>query len=224
MYGVLAVMASGDAYGIFRTLTDLIKTDEDLVRLFTVALTLGSVAVAHEVGRLTRSRYEARGGYPAWIALLAASWLSLGGGIAWLRITRPLGEFNQVAGRESLQFGLLLLGLYLLTGTLAMSTAYRYGSPRAAELRSLLADRKQAVQDANDYRFERERAEGMAQHVATERQRRSDDQPNGEQYEAVGDFVKSAARYQQAGYVGVPQATDDLIPPPGPPFGQNPSR
>jgi len=221
MYGVLTVMAFGDGYGIYQTLLSLIQTDTTLVQLFTFALTLGAVAGAHEVGRLVRSRREGRGGHPAWIATLATLWLAVGGGISWLRIMQPLGS-SDVAGLEALQFGLLLLGLYLLTGALAITTAYRFGSQRDAELRALLRDRARADRDANDYRHNSERVEALAGHLTDERQRRVDEHANGDALEAFGVFLKSAARFRQAEHNGDPRKTDELIPPPHPGPGSGP--
>ncbi|MGH3898142.1 MAG: hypothetical protein ACRDTA_07775 [Pseudonocardiaceae bacterium] len=57
--------------------------------------------------------------------MLATYWPSMGGIVAWLRSTQPLTGIDKIAGLESLQFGLLLFGLYLLTGALVMATAYR---------------------------------------------------------------------------------------------------
>jgi hypothetical protein len=213
MYGVLAVMAFGDGYGIFRTLINLLVRDTPLVALFTFALTLGAVAGAHEIGRLARHRREGRGGHPAWIALLAAFWLGVGATVAWLRITHPLTSRAGEPGTEALQFGLLLLCLYLLTGALAITTAYRFGSPREAELRGLLRERERAVRDVADHQFDYDRTERLAAHTRAETERARAEHLDQGGLEAFGVYLKERINLRQAGHLGDPQATDELRQP-----------
>ena len=212
MYASLALMASGDAFGIYQTLLRLIRGETRLVQVFTVALTLSAVAGAHEVGRLTRARQEGRDGHPLWIAALTTFWLTVGLGVAWLRLTQPLARRDEVAGLPSLQFAVLLLGLYLLTGGLAMTTAYRYGSSQEAELKALVKERKKAAREEADQHFDATYAAARAQRVAQER-RRFDEETGGDLHEAFGAFLKTHASFRQARHEGDPQATDELIRP-----------
>lgn len=212
MYAVLFVMAFGDAFGIYQTLLRLVRGDTVLVQVFTVALTLSAVTGAHEVGRLTRAWREGRDGHPVWIALLVTFWLTVGLGVAWLRITQPLARRDEVAGLPSLQFGLLLLGLYLLTGGLAMTTAYRYGSRHTAELQALVKARRRAAREAAEQQFDAEYAAARAERL-TEERRRLQEERGDDLHEAFGAFLKTAASFRQARHEGDPEATDELIPP-----------
>lgn len=229
LYGALTLMALGDAYGFYSVLIGLYQQDSFLVLLLVIALTLGSVAAAHEIGRLTRSRWEGREGNAWWIAALATIWLTVGGAMAWLRAVRPIGEDE--VGTTELQVALLLLGLYLLTGSLAMTAAYRFGNPRAAEQRDLLRERARAAQEASTAYYELERARAQLENMQSERQRNVDQhEANSELPAAMAEYVNQEARLQVARRIrGGPGQTDGVLrPPPNPgadPLGHpNPPR
>lgn len=97
IYGVLAVMALGDAYGFYSVLIGLFLRDSFLVLLLVLALTVGAVTGAHEIGRLARSRREGEDGSNWWIAALAAIWLTVGGVIMWLRAVTPISTVEDTA-------------------------------------------------------------------------------------------------------------------------------
>jgi hypothetical protein len=223
-YVPLILMAGGDAFGIYTVLLTIFLSNTPLVILFTAALTIGSVAVAHEIGRLARRRQEALGGHPAWIAALALPWLGLGLSITWLRLTHPpnqplpgFGGSTPVAtapiSTEAMQIAVLLLTLYLLTGALAISTAYRFGSRRQAELRRLLRERERVNREATDLAYDVDRTTALAAHVATERERVAEEHLQGAGLETFGVYLRDRAALHQAGLLGDPQATDELVPP-----------
>jgi hypothetical protein len=223
LYGALTLMALGDAYGFYSVLIGIYQQDSFLVLLLVIALTLGSVAAAHEIGRLTRSRQEGRDGNVWWIAALATIWLTVGGAIAWLRAVRPIGVDSE-AGTTELQVALLLLGLYLLTGSLAMTAAHRFGNPRTAEQRDLLRQRATAAQDLSTAHRELELAKTQLENLHLERQRNNDQhEANSELPAAMAEYVNQEARLQVARRIrGGPGQTDGVLRPPSNP-GEGPS-
>lgn len=217
LYGALALMALGDAYGFYSVLISLFKRDSFLVLILVLALTLGAIVGAHEIGRLTRSRREGQDGSIWWIAALAAIWLTVGGAIMWLRAVRPLGTDDEaVAGVTELQVALLLLGLYLLTGALAMTAAYRFGNPRMAEMRALLRERKAAAREASHTRFEFERNQARLESVRNERRRHDEQhQEDSDLPAAFGEYVNEEATLRVAESIrGGPAQTDGVLRPP----------
>jgi hypothetical protein len=103
-WAVLTVMASADAYGFWNTLSRLIQQDTMLVLGFVVALAAGSVAVAHEIGRLVRVRARAAAG--VWIATLLTLWLALGVTMASTReVLKPVAEQLRSTGLTATVIG-----------------------------------------------------------------------------------------------------------------------
>lgn len=213
IYGVLTMMALGDAYGFYSVLIGLFLRDSFLVLLLVVALTLGAVAGAHEIGRLARSRRDGGDESIWWITTLAAIWLTVGAVIMWLRAVTPISTVDEAAGMEEFQVALVLLGLYLLTGSLAMTAAYRFSGPRAAELRSLIREREKAERDASTARDELERSQARLEQVRGERQR-DDDQyrAESERIAASGKPLKEHAKLHIAEAIeGGPATTDGVL-------------
>jgi hypothetical protein len=216
---LLAVMASADAYGFWNTLTRLIKRDTNLVLFFVIALALGAVAAAHEVGRLARSRRSSHGGSATWMALLSLLWFSLGVIIFWLRsIDTGLSGSAQgsvaskvTTNNVSVQLGALLLVLYLMTGVLAMSHAYRYGDPRSAQLRDAHARREKLTQDIVELQARAVLAEGLLLQRQDD-QKRARDHAKREHENSIRHrrMFGSQARQAMARHLGDPEATEKL--------------
>ncbi|MGH3694536.1 MAG: hypothetical protein ACRDRX_11230 [Pseudonocardiaceae bacterium] len=216
-YGALTLMASGDAYGFYSVLIGLFMRDSFLVLLVILALTLGAVLGAHEIGRLARSRREGGDGSVWWIMVLAMIWLAVGGSIMWLRAVRPLGtDDDAVAGVAELQIALLLFGLYLLTGALAMTAAYRFGNPRITEMRALLRERQRATREASEAHLELGRNQALLEHLRTERQRYDEQhQDNSDLPAAFAEYVNEEATLRVAQRIGGgPVQTDGVLRPP----------
>jgi hypothetical protein len=221
MWVVLLAMALADAFGFWTTLIRIIRRDTDLVLAFVVALGIGAVFGAHEVGRLARSRREGRGGSVLWIVAVALSWLGLGLVIAWMRTLQPTSTVPLGSGLlstpaqsidvESVQLAALLLILYLLTGALAMTHGYRFGDPRTVEFRAAVRLRERLQREA----AERLYSYRLAEQLLTERrgQLARDDEAHErrvEETEALAALLREEARLQQMGHHGDPPTTDGL--------------
>ncbi|WP_127504176.1 hypothetical protein [Actinoplanes solisilvae] len=229
MLTVLTLMAAADAYGFWSTLTKLFKRDTYFVMGFVAAIALGTVAAAHEMGRLARSRREGYGGSLVWMAALAIVWLGVGSTIVWLRAQDPIISGGNAKGRlagsvaagasdDSVRVAILLLALYLLTGLLAMTHAYQYRDPRSAELRDAQKDRERIARVAAERKYEAYLAkQGMlAQQELARLHQESRDRSVGEK-EFLGQALHEQSAQDIARHLHNPSATDGLIPPPPPP-------
>lgn len=225
---LLVVMALADAYQFWYALQEIIQQDAELVALFVLGVMAGAVAAAHYVGRLTRSRREAYGGSITWIAVVSLLWLGIGVVVAWIRLTHgrrsDVGgapglsdDFAEVAGNAasetgSLQLAALLLALYLLTGAVAMTHAYRFGDPRSTEVRRTLRERRRYANEVARLAHLQRLAEGDWQARAAERKW---DVEQNEREQGMHDSrrAESQTDSQQriAAHEGDPQATDALL-------------
>lgn len=226
-WALLLVLAGADAFGFWQTLNRLIQRDSLLVGFFVSALALGSVAGAHLVGAWARSRREGYGGSLVWICTVSLLWLSLGGLIGWIRATNSepssdatgdladAAEAVDAAGdgltQTSIQMAALLLGLYLLTGAIAMTFAYKHGDPRSAHIHRLLRERRRLAEEQARLAHEMRIAEGRR--AVREQDREYDaeqfDLEQGRQ-DVRTDSLRADANLHNAGYQGDPQATDAL--------------
>jgi hypothetical protein len=226
MLAVLTVMALADAYGFWSTLTKLFKRDTGFLFGFVVAIAIGTVAAAHEIGRLARSRREGYGGSLVWMSMLGVAWLVIGATVMWLRAEDPIisggAATGPLAGAAaggtddgSLRVALLLLGLYVLTGLLAMTHAYQYRDPRSAELRDAQRDRERIARVAAERRYEAYLArQGLiAQRDLSRLHREARDRSVGEK-EYLGEALHEQSAQDIARHLGNPSATDGLLPPP----------
>ena len=222
MWVVLLVMALADAFGFWTTLTRIIRQDTELVLAFVAALALGAVFGAHEVGRLVRSRREARGGSAVWIVVVALCWLGLGLVIAWVRTLQPTSAASVGTGVlatavassldvESLQLAALLLVLYLLTGALAMTHGYRFGDPRTVEYRAAVRVREQLQREAAERLYSYRLAEQLLEERRSQLTR--DDEAHERRVEenaALAALLREDARMEQMRHHGDPSITDGL--------------
>jgi hypothetical protein len=224
-WAVLTVMASADAYGFWNTLSRLIQQDTMLVLGFVVALAAGSVAVAHEIGRLVRVRARAAAG--VWIATLLTLWLALGVTMASIRafgVGSPAGSRGSGPLASALSSGpdagakalaMLLLVVYLLTGALAMSHAFRVGDPTSVQLSDMRRARRRLLADIAELHHRQRLADAQA------RLREQDLKRNAELLQQQHDMLDAAARglqaevgFESAVTLGDPSATDVFMPPP----------
>lgn len=223
---VLGIMALADAYGFWTTLTKLFKQDTYFLLGFVTALAVGTVAAAHELGRLARSRREGYGGSLLWMTMITAVWLGIGATVMWLRardpvtgVPRATGSLARSAAPDdgSWRLAILLLALYLLTGLLAMTHAYQFRDPRSAELRDAQRDRERLARLAAERRYEAFLAK---QGLETQQELRrlhteSRDRSVGEK-EAWGEQLQAQSAQDIARHLGDPSKTDGLLPPPAP--------
>jgi hypothetical protein len=224
MLAVLTLMALADAYGFWITLIKLFQQDTDFLLVFVVAIALGTVAAAHELGRLARSRREGFQGSLVWMAALAIGWLAAGATIMWMRARNPIADAGNASGplagtsgetdNGSLRVAILLLVLYLLTGMLAMTHAYQYRDPRSAELRDAEKERERLVRLVAERQYEKHLAEeGLAAQVEVQQMHKaSRDRRVGEK-EYLGQALQEQAAQDIAKRIGSPSATSELIPP-----------
>jgi hypothetical protein len=226
---VLTILAGADAFGFFLTLTKLIQKDSLLVGFFVVALALSSVAAAHTIGARVRSLREGYGGSVIWVALISALWLSLGLLIAWVRAwdnlttgssdatgdLAPDPSTATTAGHSftssSTQLAGLLLVLYLLTGVIAMTHAYRFGDPRSAEIRKALRERRELADQHAQLAYQVRLAEGVADLRRDDRER-DDEQFQVERGSETSrrDHTRIDGRQQMSRHFANPQFTDAL--------------
>lgn len=225
-YPVLILMAGADGFGFWNTLTRIIQRDTQLVLVFVIAMSVGSVALPHEIGRISRSRQVGYGGSLIWIALLSVLWLGLGATMGWLRATgRSNSVFSGATGslapqssagsfgidQQSLNIALLLLVLFLMTGALAMGHGYRWGDPRAAEVRAANRHRAKLAKELTDREYEVEVAAGNLNHVRSDQQRLAQSRVRDHEIDkARRDVLRNEARRTAAEDRGDPSATDAL--------------
>jgi len=109
----------------------------------------------------------------------------------------------------------LLLGLYVLTGLLAMTHAYQYRDPRSAELREAQHDRERLARVAAERRYEAYLARQgvIAQRDLSRLHREARDRSVGEK-EFLGEALHEQSAQEIARHLGNPSATDGLLPPP----------
>jgi uncharacterized membrane protein YidH (DUF202 family) len=224
MIVVLTVMALADAYQFWIALQQIIQRAPYLTLFFVLALVIGAVVAAHIIGRLVRSRREAFGGSVGWIALVLLLWLGLGSALAWIRLhhdsfalestaTGYLAEPVTDSGVDttSLQMAVLLLILYLLTGAVAMTHAYRFGDPRSAEVRRALRERRRLAAEvarlAHLHRLAE--AELRVREADRERDRQQHEREQG-MHDSRNNGMRTEADLRTAGHLGDPQATDAL--------------
>ncbi|MEV4349478.1 hypothetical protein AB0J83_33885 [Actinoplanes sp. NPDC049596] len=225
MLAVLTLMALADAYGFWITLIKLFQQDTDFLLVFVVAIALGTVAAAHELGRLARSRREGFQGSLIWMAILAIGWLAAGATLMWIRVRNPITDSGEASGPlaapatggaddSSLWAAALLLVLYVLTGVLAMTHAYQYRDPRSAELRDAEKEKERLVRLVAERQYEKHLAEeGLAAQVEIQHMHRaSRDRRVGEK-EYLGQALHEQAAQDIAKNMGSPSATSELIPP-----------
>lgn len=213
MYTLLAVMALADAVGFWIALSELVQADSRLLIIVVAALSVGTVAVSHHIGQLVRSRRESCGGSVLWIGVLTLLWLGLAAVTFWIRaVTPPLG--GTADGQTQMQMAMLFLGIYLITGALAMTHAYRSGDPVAAELRAARMRRRRLLTQLATYDHERLRAQGR---LAVQRE---DIQREREQHQrelGLGPLLDEAlsreSQLEMAETQGDPSATDGLTNP-----------
>lgn len=226
-YALLAIMAFADAFGFWNTLTGIVQRDTTLVLVFVLALSAGSVMAAHEVGRLVRYRYALNEGHAGWIALLTVLWLGLGLVIAGIRYhagtpARPrssgaLADAPSGAGANATSMALVLLCLYLLTGALAVTHAYRFGDPYKAEMRRLRRERRRLLNQRLDEFQEHREATGLAQLANEDKTRVRDQYDRDAGLGPVRDaHLQAMSREQNAVSRGNPSATDALLDPDAP--------
>jgi hypothetical protein len=225
-YLVLVIMASADAYGFWITLTRLIQQNTQLLLFFVGALTVGSVAAAHQLGRLMRSRREGYGGSLGWMLQLGTLWLGLGSTIAWIRTQDSIGNAAAATGalapqasagsidHKALEIAVLLLVVYLLTGALAMTHAYRFGDPRTIEIRRMQRERRTLAAEAARLAYEQRLAEGRLSARREDRQREAGQHGREQELTDVHTSqLRQDANQETAIHQHDPAATDALTDP-----------
>ncbi|MEU4560071.1 hypothetical protein AB0F72_16945 [Actinoplanes sp. NPDC023936] len=226
-YPVLLLMAGADGFGFWNTLTGIIQRDTTLVLVFVVAMSIGSVALPHEIGRVSRSRQVGYGGSIIWIFVLSVLWLGLGATMWWLRASdRDTSVFGNATGalapkapaaasagfdQEALHIALLLLVLFLMTGALAMGHGYRWGDPRLAEVRAAYRAKAKLFKELSTREYEVEQANGNLNHVRADQVRVTQSRDRDHEIDKHrGDVLRSAARIKAAETQHDPAATDAL--------------
>ncbi|MFC0541922.1 hypothetical protein ACFFH7_10550 [Kutzneria chonburiensis] len=225
---LLGILAFADAFGFWTTLDRLIQQDSQLVFAFVSALALGSVAAAHQIGKLARSRREGYGGSVVWMVVLSVLWLALGATISGIRATvgastirgtgsGPLAtSAGSKASEGAIWVAALMLGVYLITGALAMTHAYRFGDPTTADERVARKRRLRLEAEAAELAAQA-RVEGARQEVAAENRKRASKLHDLEQEldEARRSGLRAEQAQQTAAAMGNPSATDSLLDPEG---------
>jgi hypothetical protein len=225
---LLGILAFADAFGFWTTLDRLIQQDSKLVFAFVSALALGSVAAAHQIGKLARSRREGYGGSVVWMVVLSVLWLALGATISGIRATvgastvrgTGSGPLATSAGSKAAEGAIwvaaLMLGVYLVTGALAMTHAYRFGDPTTADERVARKRRLRLEADAAELAA-LARVERARQEVAAENRKRASKLHDLEQEldEARRSGLRAEQAQQTAAAMGNPSATDSLLDPDG---------
>ncbi|MEU8241766.1 hypothetical protein AB0C07_26240 [Actinoplanes missouriensis] len=227
-YPVLLLMAGADGFGFWNTLTGIIQRDTTLVLVFVVAMSIGSVALPHEIGRVSRSRQVGYGGSIIWIFVLTVLWLGLGATMWWLRASdRDTSVFGNATGslapkattsaasggfdQEALHVALLLLVLFLMTGALAMGHGFRWGDPRLTEVRAAYRAKAKLFKELSTREFEVEQATGNLNHVRADQVRVTQSRDRDHEIDkSRGDVLRSEARRTAAETQHDPAATDAL--------------
>jgi hypothetical protein len=170
-WALLSVMAGADAFGFWQTLVGIIEKDTMLTAFFVVALTIGAVLVAYQIGRMARRIADgyAGNGVP-WLITISCAWLGLGLVAFWIRAhpyAAPLvtSQDNGVFGdatstassgtnswSQTWGFALLLLLLYFATGILTITDAWTRESPRVRTVEFLTLRLREAEHEVASYR------------------------------------------------------------------------
>jgi len=231
MIPILLLMALADAFVFWNTLVATFQQDTAWLFVLVVALSIGAVAVCHEIGRLMRERHRGYASGLLWASLLASLWLTLGLGIAWMRSRQNFGAPPQVISEldeptteavsglasPSYQVALLMLVLYLLTGTLAMGYGYRFNDPRTRAQLALIRDREELVQEKRRIQHARELAElRLALHNENVDLARAFHNGRLNVDAAIEQQLQHSWRKSAAMAQGDPASTDELFPPPRP--------
>jgi len=219
---LLCIMAFADAAGFWIALSEMIQSYEILLIIVVAALSVGTVALAHQIGRWVRSRRESCDGSLAWICVMTVLWLGLAAVTFWIRdVSPPLDSTPN--GQTQLQIALLFLCIYLITGALAMTHAYRSGDPVSAELREARRRRRQQITDFAQAERERRLAEAR---LAVRREDLQREQEQFERDQELGDLIRgetrTLAQLDIAEAEGHPSATDALTDPRPPEPGPGP--
>jgi hypothetical protein len=221
-YIVLCLMALADAYAFWTTLDVLLGKDKEFLVVVVVALSLGAVYGAHEIGKMARARRVNAVEYPALLVLgLSVVWLALGGIMYWIRahlsdsLPSGTGLFQDSSSSandsSSPTLALLFLGLYLLTGVLAAGHAYRFGDPRSVDILQAIRKRRQLNRKLVKLTYQRRYNDDLLQQKQDE-QNQEPTVRNGK-YEGIGE-LGSALRAHQieeiAKNLADPAATDAI--------------
>jgi hypothetical protein len=217
----LTIMAGGDAVGIYVTLVVKLAAQQWLLPFFVTAITVASVVTAHTMGRLARRAVNAPSRHAWWwIGTLATPWAALGLGIAWLRahtsITTGTGFDNQnFAGGDTSHpdwmFAGLLLMLYLMTGVVAMTHAYRTSDPNPDPLPGALNLLRRAQEVLADRVYAHRKALGEVADADAELTRLREDTSHLDVCTTVGDSVKHEVRLRLAREFGDPPRTEAVL-------------
>jgi hypothetical protein len=221
-YPLLALMALADAYAFWTTLDILVGKDKAFLGVMVIALSLGAVWGAHEIGRMARAARIGETEYPGWlVGGFTTVWLALGLVMYWIRSHQPEPasagtgtlQLPSLSAGETSQspFALLLLGLYLLTGALAAGHAYRYSDPRSVELQEAINERKRINRERVRRFYELQRVEGLLEQTRDEQQRESADRDRkNEEVEAWGAELSAQQTEDLIERLGDPAATDAI--------------
>ncbi|MGH3887182.1 MAG: hypothetical protein ACRDSZ_11565 [Pseudonocardiaceae bacterium] len=221
-YVVLCLMALADAYAFWATLDVLLGKDKEFLLVLVIALSLGSVYGAHEIGRMARAQRVNPAEYPALLVIgLSVVLLALSGIMFWIRAHQsdslPSGRGSlqlsslSASDSSSLTFALLFLGLYLLTGVLAAGHAYRFGDPRSADLLEAIRQRRKHNHELVKRTYELRLVEGLL--------KQKEDEQNQEprvrdgKYEGIGEWGNALRADKDEAIIeklGDPAATDAI--------------
>jgi hypothetical protein len=222
MLGVLTLMALADAYGFWITLVKLFQQDTYFLLVLVGAIALGTVAAAHELGRLARARREGYQASLVWMVVLTLVWLAVGATVTWMRALNPVVDSGDTSGPlagataddGAVRVAILLLVLYLLTGMLATTHAYQYRDPRSAELRHAEKQRERLVKLVAERHYEKHLAEqGLAAQQEVSRLHRESRERRVGEKEYLGNALHAQAAQDIAKHLASPSATSELIPP-----------
>jgi hypothetical protein len=221
----IVVLAAADAYGFKLALEHRVGSAGALLTFFVVALSLASVVAALWVGRLRRRARTGADASAAVTVSLAAAWLGIGVAMFWLRASPEpapdlVGGSTDFGGGASLvadpaaggaAVAPLLLGVYLVTGLLAMVHGYFTGDPRQAEVRRAFRILRQAEERLADRVYGRDRAVGVRKRAQQALEELEDERRRGiEECDAYGDIVLQGVRLRIAMYLADPSSTDGL--------------
>jgi hypothetical protein len=217
----LAIMAGGDAVGIYVTLVVKLAAQQWLLPFFVLAITVGSVVTAHTMGSLARRAVNAPSRHRWWwIGTLAIPWTALGLGIAWLRahtsITAGTGFDNQnFAGgdtsRPDWMFAGLILMIYLMTGVVAMTHAYRTSHPNPDPVLGALNLLRRTQEVLADRVYAHHKALEEVADADAELTRLREDTSHLDVCTTVGDSVKHEVRLRLAREFGDPPRTEAML-------------
>lgn len=138
----LLAMVLIDAMTLWTALVTTIQQDTNLLLVYSVAWTAGSVALAYAAGAAIRQRRRLGLVGTAWASVLLSLWLGSGFSIAWFNFQSETilgmagqgelaGSINAAEARP-VYLVVLMLILYACTGALAISYGYLSGPPMTA--------------------------------------------------------------------------------------------